>query len=119
MLPSCTSEERIILAGLEAEGLAGTKTDAQILSALVEMMVHQLERSRAAATMDPATAALSTLAQSLTGIKRQQHVESFAGSEDDNVEQWLKKFVAVAKLNHWWGDTELMPVQFLLHLKGK
>ena len=34
------------------------------------------------------------------------------------MEQWLKKFVAVAKLNGWWGNTELMPVQFLLHLKG-
>ena len=75
MLPSCTVEEKTILAGLEAEGLAGTKTDAQILSALADIMVSQLERSRMAITMDPATAALTTLAQSLTGIKRQQHIE--------------------------------------------
>ena len=40
MLPSCTSEEQTKLAGIEAEKLAGTKTDAQILSALVDMMVH-------------------------------------------------------------------------------
>ena len=71
-----------------------------------------------AVTMDPATAALTTLAQSLIGIERQQYIESFIGNKDDNVEQLLKKFVAVAKLNGWWGNTELMPVQFLLHLKG-
>ncbi len=75
MLPSCTVEEKTILAGLEAEGLTGTKTDTQILLALADITVSQLERSRAAITMDPATAALTTLAQSLTGIKRQQHIE--------------------------------------------
>ncbi len=80
MLPSCTAEEKTILAGHEAEGLAGTKTDAQILTALVAMMVSQLERSRVAVTTDPATAALTTLAQSLMGIKRQQHIESYPGS---------------------------------------
>ncbi len=42
MLPSCTAEEKTTLAGLEAEGLAGTKTDAQILSALADIMVSQL-----------------------------------------------------------------------------
>jgi predicted aspartyl protease len=117
-----TRTQKLACKAEEAKFLANEITRDELMLHLVSF--NSVVQDKLDANLDgndreaPTATMMSQLTAALSNLGRTQHIESFGGSKDEQVEQWMRKFEITAQINSWDRSASMMRAQFELHMKG-